>query len=193
MAMPATICPILTYRNCCQNIVQSKWTLFRNNATTPASTTTTTSHRTPLRLVIALSLSALVLLRLRDQSHLFSPVELADHASHIFSRLVIWRDAVILVHRAGPGVVGCQCQRQVIMIPSQQSIQIGRSASDILVWPEGIIDAHRGCRARHQLHQPASPRPRNRLHLSATLRSHYTGEKVFIDMVSRACMRQHLL
>src|ERR1700733_2331590 len=142
MAMPATICKTLTYRNCCQNVVQSKWTLFRNNATNTASTTTTTSHRTPLRFFIGLSLSALVLLRLRDQSHLLSPVELTDHASHILSGLVIRGDAVILVHRAWPGVVGCQCQCQVVMIPSQESIQISCSASDILVWPEGIVDAH---------------------------------------------------
>ena len=60
-------------------------------------------------------------------------VELVDHPRNVGVGLVIGRDTVVLVYCAGPGIVGGQRQRQVVVIAGQQRIQIGRAAANILV------------------------------------------------------------
>ena len=64
---------------------------------------------------------------------LLSAVELADYPRYIHPGLAIRGHSVILVHRCRTGVISRQRQCQMIVIPQQQRIQIGRAAIDVLI------------------------------------------------------------
>ena len=69
---------------------------------------------------------------------LFSTVEFANHPGNVNLGLPIRRYAVVLVDRGRPGVIGSQGQGQMIVIPQEQSIQIGRTTINVLLRAEAV-------------------------------------------------------
>ena len=74
-----------------------------------------------------------------------------ENGLHVGARLLVWRDAVIAPHGAGPGVVGGQREHGPELVG--ESAQVGDAGVDVLSGVEGIGDAEVALRARHQLHQ----------------------------------------
>ena len=74
-----------------------------------------------------------------------------ENGLHVGARLLVWRDAVVAPHGAGPGVVGGQGEHGPELVG--ETSQVGDAGVDILPGVEGVGDAEVALRARHQLHQ----------------------------------------
>ena len=74
-----------------------------------------------------------------------------ENGLHVGARLLVWRDAVVAPHGAGPGVVGGESENGPELVG--EPTQVGDAGVDILLGVEGIGDAELALRARHQLHQ----------------------------------------
>ena len=74
-----------------------------------------------------------------------------ENGLHVGARFLVWRDAVVASHGAGPGVVGGESEHGPELVG--ESAQVGDAGVDVLSGVEGIGDAEVALRARHQLHQ----------------------------------------
>ena len=74
-----------------------------------------------------------------------------ENGLHVGARLLVWRDAVVAPHGAGPGVVGGKGELGAELVG--ETAQVGDAGVDVLSGVEGIGDTQVVLRARHQLHQ----------------------------------------
>src|SRR5215469_10496211 len=59
-------------------------------------------------------------------------IELVDDARDVEAGFAIRRDAVVLLHRGGAGVVRGQRKREIVMVSSEQLVEIRRAAIHVL-------------------------------------------------------------
>ena len=78
-----------------------------------------------------------------------------ENGLHVGARLLVWRDAVIASHGAGPGVVGGQREHGPELVG--ESAQVGDAGVDVLSGVEGIGDAEVALRARINCIRPWAP------------------------------------
>ena len=78
-----------------------------------------------------------------------------ENGLHVGAGLLVWRDAVVAPHGAGPGVVGGDGEHGPELVG--ETAQVGDAGVDVLPGVEGIGDAEVALRARHQLHQALGP------------------------------------
>jgi hypothetical protein len=69
---------------------------------------------------------------------LLSAVELADHPRYVKTGFAIRGHTVVLVDRSRSGVISRQRQREMIVIPQQERIQVSCSTLDVLVCTEAV-------------------------------------------------------
>src|SRR5260370_14761134 len=84
-------------------------------------------------------------------------IELMDNARHVEFGLAIGRNPMIFVHRRGTTIIGRQRRRQIVVIASQQSIEIRRPAAHILFRPEAVLHTQVTRGGRHHLPHTRGP------------------------------------
>ena len=87
----------------------------------------------------------------------YSAIELVNDTRHIDSSLAVRGNAVVLIHRLRTGVVGSQSQRHVVVVASEQRIQIRCPAAHVFVRLEAVRNAQALGGCGHQLHQALPP------------------------------------
>ena len=97
------------------------------------------------------------------------------------------------IHRRRPRVISGQRQRQVVVIASQQGIEITRAARDILVRPQAVAYAQLRRGLRHQLHEPLRAFPAHRRRVAAALCSHDAGQQIHVQVVLCSGARKQLV
>ena len=68
----------------------------------------------------------------------FAAVEFADDAGDVGAGFGVGRDAVVAVDGGGAGVVGGDCEGDVVVVAGEELVEIGGAAADVLFGHEGV-------------------------------------------------------
>ena len=114
--------------------------------------------------------------------------ELIHDADDVGAGFGVRRDAVIAVDGGGACVVSGEREGQAVrivvrVVAVEKLIKIGGAAGDVLVGPEGVVDAELMGGAGHELHEAAGSGARDGVGVEAAFGADDAGEEVGINVV----------
>ena len=112
---------------------------------------------------------------------------------HISLRLPVWRDAVVLLYRRSAGVIGRQRHPHIATEVIQHLPQVPHPSLDVLSGVEGMRQAKRACRCRHELHEPHGALARNRAGIEVRFHLDHRPHQLSINAVPRRrCLNRRI-
>lgn len=116
-----------------------------------------------------------------------------DHAGNVGAGLVVGRDAVVLIDRSGPRVVGGKGKCDIVVILDEELVEICGAAANVLIWLEAVIHALFGSGFGHELHEAAGTGAADSTGVAVALGLDYAGEQVGIEIVLLAGFGEHFV
>ena len=114
--------------------------------------------------------------------------ELIHDANDVGAGFGVGRDAVVAVDGGGASVVGGEREGETVrvvvgVVAVEELIEIGGAAGDVLVGPEGVVDAELMGGAGHELHEAAGAGAGDGVGVEAAFGADDAGEEVGINVV----------
>ena len=118
-------------------------------------------------------------------------VELVDDTSYVGASLVVGRDTVVPVYCGGTGVVGSKGEGNVVVVATEQFIEVGGATADILIGGEAVVNAEPSGGAWHELHETSRTGMAESVSVAVAFRFDNAGEEIGVEVVMFSGVGEH--
>ena len=118
-------------------------------------------------------------------------IELVDDAGDVGAGFGVGGDAVVFVYCGGAGVVGGEGEGEIVVVMSEQGVEVGGSALDVLAGLEAVVYAEVVGGRGHELHEAGGAGAAEGAGVAVGLRLDEAGEEVDVEVVVKAGAGEH--